>query len=171
MLSAHRNLRRPLRALHAALLLLLSASVFQVSTGTAGSREAQAQAQAGRQQVDHLLSIAEQQFEIVKLLIKQERFDRVLPEMRKIFELDLPERFEEHIAQSAVLVADRLVESRQYGLAHEVLDEAYARMTGDRNRVSLLKMKAYVYKSEEKYDEAVATFERAVEMEKRLIRP
>lgn len=171
MLFIHRDLRCLLRALRTALLLLFSALVLQVSSGTAGGKDMQPQAQPGRQQVDHLLSIAEQQFEIVKLLIRQERYERVLPEMRKIFQLELPERFEEHIAQSAVLVADRLVESRQYGLAHDVLDEAYARMTGDKNRVSLLKMKAYVYKSEEKYDEAVATFERAVEMEKRLIRP
>jgi tetratricopeptide (TPR) repeat protein len=123
------------------------------------------------QQVDHLLSIAEQQYEIAVLLVKQGRYDRVLPEMRKIFELNLPERFEERIAQAASRIAGLVMENKQYALAHDVLNEALARMRSDKNKALLLKIQAYVYKSEGKYPEAVATFERAVAIERRLTQP
>lgn len=155
------------------LFLILAQARFPCAANEvqSGSLESPPQAELSKQQVDHLLSIAEQQYEIVLLLIKQGRYDRVLPEMRKIFELNLPERFEEKIAKSASLSANLLVENRQYALAHDVLNEAFARMRSDKDRALLLKIQAYVYKSEGKYPEAVATFERAVAIEKRLIQP
>jgi tetratricopeptide (TPR) repeat protein len=156
-----------------ALSLVLAQAPFPCAANESqsASLESQPQAELSGQQVVHLLSIAEQQHEIVLLLIKQGRYGRVLPEMKKIFELNLPERFEERIAQSAGLIANLLVESKQYALAHDVLNEAFARMRSDRNKAPLLKIEAYVYKSEGKYQEAVAAFERAVAIEKRLIQP
>jgi tetratricopeptide (TPR) repeat protein len=132
---------------------------------------AQTAGQAGRESVDALLSIAESQYEIVKLTIKQGLYDRVLPEMRKIYELNLPQQYEQAVAESASLVAHLLVENKQFGLAHDVLNEALTRMKDDRNRASLLKIQAYVYKSEGKLQEALQTLEQAIAIERRLIRP
>jgi tetratricopeptide (TPR) repeat protein len=131
---------------------------------------AQTAGQAGRESVDALLSIAESQYEIVKLTIKQGLYDRVLPEMRKIYELNLPQQYEQAVAESASLVAHLLVENKQFGLAHDVLNEALTRMKDDRNRASLLKIQAYVYKSEGKLQEALQTLEQAIAIERRLIR-
>ena len=110
----------------------------------------QATGQGGRESADALLSIAESQYEIVKLTIKQGNYDRVLPEMRKIYELNLPQQYEQAVAESASLVAHLLVENKQFGLAHDVLNEALQRMKDDRNKASLLKIQAFVYKSEGK---------------------
>ncbi len=113
-----------------------------------------------------MLSIAETQHEIVKVLIEQGRFDRVLPEMRKIFDLKLPDKYESNVAQSASLIANALVESRQFALAHAVLDEAQKRMRQNENKASLLKIQAYVYKSEGNLDKALEALEKAVELER-----
>ena len=127
--------------------------------------------QQGQDSVEVLLSIAESQYEIVKLLIKRGNYDRVLPEMKKIYELNLPVRYEQAVAESASLVAHLLVENRQFALAHNVLKEALPRMKDGRNEASLLKIQAYVFKSEGRLQEALETLERAVAVEKRLIRP
>ncbi len=132
---------------------------------------AQAPAQQEQDPVEVLLSIAESQYEIVKLVIKQGNYERVLPEMRKIYELNLPVRYEQAVAESTSLVAHLLVESKQFGLAHDVLKEALPRMKDGRNEASLLKIQAYVFKSEGKLQEALETLERAVTIERRLIRP
>jgi len=132
---------------------------------------AQVTGQGGRESADALLSIAESQYEIVKLTIKQGNYDRVLPEMRKIYELNLPQQYEQAVAESASLVAHLLVENKQFGLAHDVLNEALQRMKDDRNKASLLKIQAFVYKSEGKLQEALQTLEQAIAIERRLIRP
>ncbi len=134
-------------------------------------QEGTEQAQPSDPRVERMLSIAESQYEIVKLLIQQRRFERVLPEMRKIFELNLPIRYDEAVAKSASLAAHLLVESRQFALAHEVLNEAFPRIREVQNQASLLKIQAYVYKSEGKLEAALDTLERAVALERQRIRP
>jgi len=142
-------------------LLFTAYSPFPASAQTSG--------QGSRESVDALLSIAESQYEIVKLTIKQGLYDRVLPEMRKIYELNLPPQYEQAVAESASLVAHLLVENKQFGLAHDVLSEALPRMKDDKNKASLLKIKAYVYKSEGRLQEAMQTLEQAIAIERRLI--
>jgi tetratricopeptide (TPR) repeat protein len=143
-------------------LLFVAYSPFPASAQTAG--------QGSRDSVDALLSIAESQYEIVKLTIKQGLYDRVLPEMRKIYDLNLPPQYEQAVAESASLIAHLLVENKQFGLAHDVLNEALQRMRDDKNKASLLKIKAYVYKSEGRLQEALQTLEQAIAIERRLIR-
>ncbi len=154
------------------LSLLLAAFAGMAPSGfVSAACGAQAPGQQGQDSVEVMLSIAESQYEIVKLLIKQGNYDRVLPEMRKIYELNLPVRYEQAVAESASLVAHLLVESRQFGLAHDVVKEALPLMKDGRNEASLLKIQAYVFKSEGKLQEALETLERAVAIERRLIHP
>jgi tetratricopeptide (TPR) repeat protein len=117
------------------------------------------------------LSIAEKQFDIARLLIKEGRFDRVLPEMRKILDLSLQGEHEQLVAESASLLAHLLAESKQYLLGHELLDETLNRMKSIDNIASLLKIKAYLYKSEGKLRMARETLERAVEIESQRALP
>jgi tetratricopeptide (TPR) repeat protein len=123
-------------------------------------------AENGQHSVDQMLSIAEQHFEIAKLLIKENRLDRVLPEMRKILDLDLQGEYEQSVAISSSLIARLLSDVKQTALANELVDETLARMKQAANVASLLKIKAYLYKSEGKYQKAIDTFERAVEIER-----
>jgi tetratricopeptide (TPR) repeat protein len=123
-------------------------------------------AEGAQLSADQALSIAEKQYEIAKLLIKEGRFDRVLPEMRKILDLNLQGEYEQSVAESSSLIARLLAENKQTALAHELLDETIARMKQCGNIASLLKVKAYFYKSEGKTQKAIETFERAVDTER-----
>ncbi|NWG12702.1 MAG: hypothetical protein HXY20_04110 [Acidobacteria bacterium] len=167
-----KSLRISRRLCRCCLCLLLLAFAGMAPAGFVSAALAvQSPGQQTQDSVEVMLSIAESQYEIVKLVIKQGNYDRVLPEMRKIYGLNLPARYEQAVAESASLVAHLLVESRQFSLAHDVLKEALARMKDGRNEASLLKIQAYVFKSEGKLQEALETLERAVSIEKRLIRP
>ena len=121
--------------------------------------------------VDQMLSIAEKQHEIARLLIKEGRFERVLPEMRKILDLNLQGDHEQAVAKSAGFIAYLLTENRQFALGHELLDEALARMQLTGNVTSLLKIKAYIYKAEGKLGKAIETLERSVEIERQQTQP
>jgi len=121
--------------------------------------------------VDQMLSIAEKQHEIAKLLVREGQFDRVLPEMRKILDLNLQGEYEQPVAKSASFIAYLLAENRQYALGHELLDETLGKMRLPENIASLLKIKAYLYKAEGKLGKAVETLERAVEIEKQHAQP
>ncbi|HYK88005.1 MAG TPA: hypothetical protein VE398_04515 [Acidobacteriota bacterium] len=120
------------------------------------------------QEVEQMLSIAEQQFEIVKILIAQGRFEQVVPEMKKIYDLNLPEKYEQATAESACIAANSLLKNRQFEISHQILDIAFGRMRRNENKAAILKVKAYVYKSEGKLDKAKETFERAMELERQV---
>jgi len=121
--------------------------------------------------IDQMLSIAEKQHEIARLLIKEGRFDRVLPEMRKILDLNLQGEYEQAVAKSAGFIAYLLAENKQYSLGHELLDETLAKMRLTQNVASLLKIKAYIYKAEGKLGKAIETLERSVEIERQQTQP
>ncbi len=150
----------------ALLLAFLAGGLYarpQMQTGPPGRALVQEPNEAD---VKQMLSIAEYEHEIVKVLIAQGRYDRVLPEMKKIYELRLPDRYEGNVAQSASLIANLLVENKQFALAHEVLEEAQRRVKQNENKASLLKIQAYVYKAEGNLDQALKCLERAVDLEK-----
>jgi hypothetical protein len=147
--------------------------VLLVAPSLPTSARAQASQQSGvaateltEQQIDQLELTAYTQHEIVTELIRQGRFDLVLPEMRKIFALNLPDSEEDKIALSACLIARLLVESKRTGLAHNVLDEGYTRMNRNVDRAAILKIKAGVYKEEANVKMALETMKRALELEK-----
>ena len=157
----------------AASALLLLIMLAGVGSGTQAKAEMPTAPQvravtpeASDADLKQMLSIAETQHEIVKVLIAQGRFDRVLPEMKKIYDLRLPDRYEGAVAKSAGLIANLLAENRQFALGHEVLEEAQRRVRQNENKVSLLKIQAYVYKSEGNLEKALQALERAVGLER-----
>lgn len=115
---------------------------------------------------DQMLSIAGKQHDIAKLLIKEGRFERVLPEMRKILDLNLQDEYEELVAKSSGYIAYLLGTSKQYALGHELLEETLARVRQCGNFAALLQIKAHLYKSEGKNAKAIETLERSVEIER-----
>jgi tetratricopeptide (TPR) repeat protein len=91
--------------------------------------------------------------------------------MRKILDLNLQGEYEQAVAKSAGYIAYLLTENRQYSLGHELLDETVARMRQTQNVASLLKIKAYIYKTEGKRGKAIETLERSVEIERQQTQP
>ncbi len=62
------------------------------------------------------------------------------------------------------------MDNKQGALAHALIDETLASMKQRENIASVLKIKAYLYKSEGKLQKAIETFERAVDIERQNVK-
>ncbi len=164
-------LQKPLALLIIGLSLPLGVLMSVPTPASAAPFQKVVTREPSEQEVDQMLSIAEQQFEIVKILIKQGRYDQVLPEMKKIYDLNLPEKYEQSIAESACIAANSLLKNKQFDVAHQILDTAFARMRRNENKAAILKVNAYVYKDEGNLNKAMECFGRAVELERQGTRP
>jgi len=116
--------------------------------------------------VTQMLSIAESEHEMIKLLIRQGQFQRVVPEMKRILDLNLPVKYERAVAQSASLISEMLVEKGQFAIAHELADESLKKMQLNENKAALWKMQAYIFKSEGNFDQALKCLQTAIDLEK-----
>ncbi len=152
-------------------LLAPVSHVFASEPAQVAAGETVKQPDMDQDETRQALSIAEAQHDKVMVLISQGRYDRVLPEVRSILDLKLPPQYESKVAESACIIANGLAENKQYSLAHLVLDEAMRRMKYNENKAAILKIKAYVYKTEGNLDEALRCLERAIELEKQRNRP
>lgn len=115
---------------------------------------------------DQTRSIAESQYEIVRLHIKNKEFDKVMPACRKLFSLDFPKNHLDKLVDSAKKVVDVLLHHHQYAIAHQVLDEALRGVQSNKWKASLYKEKAYICIKERKDSEAMKFWEKAIELEK-----
>ncbi len=159
-------------------LTVFSTSIFAPSSILFGSPQSPAAPaekfpalDPDQQEVRQALSIAEAQHDKIMVLISQGRFDRVLPEVKSILDLKLPAKYESSMAESACIIANKLAESKQYSVSHAVLDEALRRMKLNENKAAILKIMAFVYKTEGNLDMALQCLERAIELEKQRNRP
>src|SRR5688572_10402613 len=150
--------------------------LFMLNPGRALSYESQAApapsaGSPSQLELNRQMTIAEAQHEIARIQINKGQYDRVVPEMKKIFELNLPEKFEQAVAESASMIAGMLVEKQQFAIAHDLLDEALKRMKVNENKAALFMIQGYAFKSEGKLEKALESLEKAVELERRRIRP
>lgn len=120
---------------------------------------------SGQDDWEKVRSIAEAQHDIVMLLIKNKEFDKVLPASKKIFGLNFPQNREPLLVNHAQILSDSLIQSRQFALAHRILDEALKSVRSNKSKATLLKEKALVCTKEGKDKEAVRYLQEAVKME------
>ncbi len=156
----------------ALLVPLLLALCFLSALPAAHSQSNLQSAPAGElsaQELDKMLAIAGTRLDIVKVLIAQGKFDRVLPEMKVIFQINLPDKFDEPVTDAALIVAKLLVDESQYEIAHKVLDEAFLRVKANADKARLLQFQAGIFKLEGKLDRALATWEQALTYIKKQI--
>ncbi|MBI4456007.1 MAG: hypothetical protein HY644_08930 [Acidobacteria bacterium] len=114
---------------------------------------------------EQIRRIAEAQHEIVALTIRQNNFSHVLPEMRKVYALRFPEKYESALSQEIEIVADSLMHKKQYDIAHQVIDEGLNALRLNKNKAAVLKKKAYILKKEGKEAEALRYFRQSVALE------
>ncbi len=147
---------------------LVSLAVLLTLLGTLPARAIapQAQQEMSEQQLEQVMLRAHTQHEILVSLVEQGRYDLVLPEIRKIFALNLPDKEEDKIATSAGIIAKLLVDRKQFALAYKILDEAFARMNKNMDKATVLYIKARFYKDEGKLNEALETLREAQALDK-----
>lgn len=124
----------------------------------------QAQTQP-QQEWDQLRDEAESRFEIVKILIKQGKFDGLLTETGKLFSVHFPPEQEYRLSKSAVTICKLLTNTEQVPLAHKVIDQAIEAVSRNQLKADLYKEKAYLFKMQGKDDEAMKCFERALQLQ------
>jgi tetratricopeptide (TPR) repeat protein len=107
------------------------------------------------------LRYAASQHEIISILIEEGEYNQVITEFAKILELGLSGSDERLVVKEALIVASRLIESQQYSVAHEVVDEALEITQQRENRFSLIMMKGKVFKEEGKLKQALNAYRRA----------
>lgn len=111
-------------------------------------------------------SIAESQYEIIKLLIQNQEFDKVLPTCRKLFSLKFPREQLQLVVESARKLVDSLIHQQQYQLAHQLIDEAFKPVdSSNKMKAALCKEKAYLFSKEGKSKEALKLWEKAIQLE------
>lgn len=135
--------------------LLLFCGVFAAS-GVAVGSSAEAK-----------LRFAAAQHEIISILIKENQFDRVLPEFRKILGLDLAGEQEQLVVKEVWSIVTGLTDAGQYASAHQLLDEALSYATQQDNRFALLMLKGKLFKQEGRLQEALGTYRQAQQIQER----
>lgn len=112
------------------------------------------------------LNFAASQHEIIGILIDQGYFDEIPAEFEKILQLGLKGPEEALVVQSAWQIVDRLREARQFGLAHQIVDETLEQTQAPENRFSLLMMRAKVFQDQKLLKQAVQAYKAAQELQK-----
>ncbi|MBI3940119.1 MAG: hypothetical protein HY315_04745 [Acidobacteria bacterium] len=124
---------------------------------------------AGQQKEDsaweEIRRTAETQHEIVALCILKSHFNQVLPEMRKVYSLKFPEKYESMLSQEIEIVSDQLMHQKQYQIAHQVIDEGLVLLKSNKNKAAVLKKKAYILKKQGREEEALQYFKQSVALE------
>ena len=110
-------------------------------------------------------SIAESQHDIVMLLIKNRQYDKVLVASKKIFALNFPPSKESMKVEHAKVASAALSEQGNYGLAHQILDEALKAVASNKSKVVLYKEKAVVCSKHGQDAQAMKFLEEAVRLE------
>ncbi|MDA2936982.1 hypothetical protein MYX75_01800 [Acidobacteria bacterium AH-259-A15] len=109
------------------------------------------------------LNFAAIQHEIILAFLKEGKFSEVLAEFRKVLELDLKGENEKPVVQEAWLIVERLRQSAQYSLAHEIVDETFDQAENRESKFYLLMLKGKIFYDEGLTEEAIAIFRRAQE--------
>ena len=114
---------------------------------------------------DAKLRFASAQHEIISILLQEQRYDAVMPELKKLLALNLKGVNERLLVQSIWLFADQLVAAGQFALAHEAIDSALSKVAEDGNKFTLLMLKGKIYKEQGMLKEALDLYRSAQELQ------
>ena len=113
---------------------------------------------AAEQGEEAKLRFAAAQHEIIAILIKEEQFDRVLPEFSRIVELGFEGPTEELVVKETWAVVDGLMAAAQFEIAHQVIDQALDHTAESDSEFGLLMLKGKLYRQEGRLREALQTY-------------
>ncbi|MBI1748218.1 MAG: hypothetical protein HYR55_16785 [Acidobacteria bacterium] len=111
------------------------------------------------------LAYAESQHEITMTLIDEGKYDEARTELRKIIDLQFPEKYEDRLAKEIFMVCDKLRHKGKDNLALEVLDEGLEAVRLKRNKARLYKEKGYIYSKQGNHAMKKEMFRKAAELE------
>jgi hypothetical protein len=107
------------------------------------------------------LRAAAVQHEVIALAIKENKFQNVLPELKKIFDLELPTDYEIYEVREVYGVIQKLSEKRQFPVAQGAVDLALKYLKQDDSKLALYLMKAGLHRDAGQLREAGEAYEQA----------
>jgi hypothetical protein len=107
------------------------------------------------------LQAAAVRYETIELLIQQNKFGSIIPELKKIFDLNLPKEFEKYQLQAVVNLATELGKKNQFVVGHNVIDLALENAETDESKFNLYTMKTVLFRNAGQTREAFETLELA----------
>ena len=111
------------------------------------------------------LRFAAGQHEIIRVLLKEREYSKILPEFRKILELDLEGENERPVLKSTWFFVGHLRKANQYSLAHQLIDEALDHLQSRDSKFILLILKGKTFDDEGRTREALEIFRKAQQFE------
>jgi tetratricopeptide (TPR) repeat protein len=115
---------------------------------------------------DAKLQFASAQHEIIAILLQEEKYDSILPELEKIFALNLRGDNEKLVVQEVWLISDQLLASGKFDLAHRIIDSALSKITSPENQFTLQMLKGKILKEQGRLKEAIELYRSAQEVNK-----
>ncbi|MDA2933892.1 hypothetical protein MYX82_06065 [Acidobacteria bacterium AH-259-D05] len=107
------------------------------------------------------LRFAASQHEIISILLDEGQYAEILPEFRKILDLDLTGENEKPVVQEAWLIGERLRGVGEYALAHEIVDETLDQLENSESKFYLLMLKGKIFQDDGLTDEALEAYREA----------
>ena len=123
------------------LLLLAQPAVMAAPQQALPSEETTPQAE-----VFDKLQAAALQHETIVQLIDQQQYAAILPELKKIFELDLPAEYEIYQVQEIQSVVQKLRARKELAVGHAAVDLGLSSVRADRFKSTLYLLKAQLYR-------------------------
>ena len=111
------------------------------------------------------LLYASAQHEIISILLQEQRFDSVLPELEKILALNLRGENEKLLVQEVWLISDQLVAAGKFELPHQIIDAALPKLMVRSNQFTLKMRKGQGYRQEGKLKEALELYRLAQDLQ------
>ncbi|MBI4454443.1 MAG: hypothetical protein HY644_00945 [Acidobacteria bacterium] len=143
-------------------------SLWAQSQQETRSQEIQA---ASSDEVLAKLQAAAIQHETIALLIEQQQFQSVIPELKKILDLTLPQEYELYEVQEIQSVVQELREKQQNSLGHAVVDLGLKYLQEDKSKSSLYLLKSQLYRDTRQIREALEVTELARKFYQSSLRP
>lgn len=110
------------------------------------------------------LQSAAAQHAIIEVLLKQQEYSQILPEFKKILELNLTGPNEQNVVKSAWIIVENLRTARQFALAEQIVESTLAQTKQNKNKFDLLMLKGKIYQDQGRLQEAKQVYRRAQQL-------
>ena len=129
-----------------------------------GRAQQEARSQALQQVSDEVLNklqAAAIQHEAIAVLLEEQKFPAVIPGLKEIFDLELPQEYEIYQVREVQSVVQKLREKRQLSVAHSAVDLGLKYLEEDKSKASLYLLKSQLYRDSGQIREAAEATELA----------
>jgi tetratricopeptide (TPR) repeat protein len=111
---------------------------------------------------------AEGQHSLALLYLKNGEGDKAVAEARQIIQSRIPPEFEDAVAMSMSIIAEKLAAMGRFDIAQALLDETFKVTIQIPGRVKILQCKSRLFLKAGENDKAIETWKRAKELEAKI---